>query len=56
MTIEQLIAAAHARLAYLSQLRIIADRLGDIGEMERIDNEAALTLSTINSLEALIAG
>lgn len=56
MTLEQLLAAAYARLAYLGQLRTVADRHGDMGEMERIDSEAAQTLSTINALEALIAG
>lgn len=56
MTLEQLLAAARARLAYLAQLRITADRHGDISEMARIDSEAAETQSTINALEALIAG
>jgi|694.fasta_scaffold67475_2 hypothetical protein len=56
MTLEQLLAAAHARLAYLTQLRITADRHGDIGEMARLDAEAAQTQSTINALEALLAG
>lgn len=56
MTLEQLLAAAHARLAYLTQLRITADRHGDMSELQRIDAEAAETLSTINALEALLAG
>lgn len=54
MTVEQLIAAAYARLAYLTHLRVTAERHGDVGQMTLLDEEAAVTQATLNTLEALI--
>ena len=53
MTIEQLIAAAQARVAYLSQLRSSALAIGDLAQAAAVDAEIAETQSTLNELLSL---
>ena len=54
MTIEKLIALCERRLVYLSQLKTTAEALGDIEQIEKLNQEIAETNSTKNSLLTLI--
>jgi hypothetical protein len=53
MTIEQLIAMAQSRVAYLSQLRSSALAIGDVAQASAVDAEIATTQATLNQLLTL---
>jgi outer membrane protein TolC len=53
MKIVDLIAIARARLAYLTQQRETAMRLGDAEQIARIDADVAETQATLNTLLTL---
>jgi hypothetical protein len=53
MTIEQLIAMATARVAYLSQLRSSALAIGDVAQAATVDADIATTQATLNQLLSL---
>jgi hypothetical protein len=53
MTIDQLIAMAQARVAYLSQLRSSALAIGDIAQAAAVDADIATTQATLNQLLSL---
>lgn len=53
MTIDQLIAMAQARVAYLSQLRSSALAIGDLAQAASVDAEIATTQVTLNQLLSL---
>ena len=53
MTIEELIALARARLAYLNGKRGTAVALGDTAAISVLDGEIATTEATIAALEGL---
>jgi hypothetical protein len=53
MTIDQLIAMAQARVAYLSQLRQSALGIGDIAQAAAVDLDIATTQETLNQLLSL---
>ena len=53
MTIDQLIAMAQARVAYLSQLRSSALAIGDLAQAASVDAEIATTQETLNQLLTL---
>lgn len=53
MTIDQLIAMAQARVAYLCQLRSSALAIGDIAQAFSVDAEIATTQETLNQLLSL---
>jgi hypothetical protein len=53
MTIEHLIAAAQARVAYLSQLRSSALAIGDLAQAASVDADIATTQVTLNQLLSL---
>ena len=50
MTIEQLIAMAQARVAYLSQLRSSAMAIGDVAQVAAVDADIAATAATLIQL------
>jgi len=53
MTIDQLIALCHAKLAALTAERTMAERLGDADAMARLDAEIASTTTTLDALTSL---
>lgn len=53
MTIDQLIAMAQARVAYLSQLRSSALAIGDLAQAAAVDLDIATTQVTLNQLLSL---
>jgi hypothetical protein len=53
MTLAQLIALCHAKLASLSAERTMAERLGDAEAMARLDAQITATTTTLDALTSL---
>lgn len=53
MTITELIGLCERRLTYLSMLKSSYSSLGDVQQVERIDEEVAQTTATLNALKTL---
>lgn len=53
MTIAELIALCERRLTYLSVLRSSYSALGDVQQVERVDEEIGQTTATLNALRTL---
>ena len=54
MTVEKLIEMATRRIAYLNEIRVSAERIGDVDAVTGIDTDIAETHATLTKLQTLV--